>query len=312
MSQEKLFKILQWYENAIKQETDTEVCKLAQQEDASRIEQVEELLEESMPHHILDLYTKYDGEKGTGYGSFLGHSFVNLNKMKNSLEFSKTQVKPENPSVVNEAESNAILKKLIETVTNELPIIKKYGFIKQKWYKVEFTCSPSSRSGPYFYPSESTTSKERTIIKLTDSASKSLYSLAKELHAFELETYNWDTMDVIAYGNGKYEVKRTYFNFEEGLSSYPEGAIKQKYYHIKWLPLIADGGGNFIGIDLDPGENGIKGQVIVFGRDEQEMFVVSNSWDEFLDFNLGLIEKGGAEFLKESHLHDIYKGLIKG
>lgn len=50
MIQEKLFKILQWYENTIKQEPKNEVCKLI--------------------HQI-------DGEKGTGSGSLLGQSFVN-------------------------------------------------------------------------------------------------------------------------------------------------------------------------------------------------------------------------------------------
>jgi len=71
--------------------------------------------------------------------------------------------------------------------------------------------------------------------------------------------------------------------------------------------LISDLGGNYIGIDLDPDTNGIKGQVIIFGRDEEDMIVLANSWDEFLDWNLDLIEKEGEKLKSESHLHDIYK-----
>ncbi len=56
-------------------------------------------------------------------------------------------------------------------------------------------------------------------------------------------------------------------------SSIPPGWIKQSYANAGWVPLIADKCGNYIGVDLDPGEDaggpngGAWGQVIVFGRE---------------------------------------------
>lgn len=52
------------------------------------------------------------------------------------------------------------------------------------------------------------------------------------------------------------------------MSSIPVGWIKAQYACRGWLPLIADKCGNYVGVDLDPGEDGGSwGQVIVFGRE---------------------------------------------
>ncbi len=54
-------------------------------------------------------------------------------------------------------------------------------------------------------------------------------------------------------------------------SSIPPGWIRQAYSNPGWLPLIGDQCGNYVGVDLDPGNDvgsaGSWGQVIVFGRD---------------------------------------------
>lgn len=51
------------------------------------------------------------------------------------------------------------------------------------------------------------------------------------------------------------------------MSSVPPGFIQPAYSHRGWVPLISDKAGNYVGVDLDPGERGAWGQVIVFGRD---------------------------------------------
>jgi cell wall assembly regulator SMI1 len=56
--------------------------------------------------------------------------------------------------------------------------------------------------------------------------------------------------------------------------SHPPGAIQKKYSLPGWLPLLSDGEGNHIGVDLDPGPSGKVGQVINFGRDEEEKYVL--------------------------------------
>lgn len=61
---------------------------------------------------------------------------------------------------------------------------------------------------------------------------------------------------------------------DRGSRSHPPGAIQKKYSLPGWLPLLSDSEGNHIGVDLDPGPSGKVGQVINFGRDEQEKYVL--------------------------------------
>lgn len=72
-------------------------------------------------------------------------------------------------------------------------------------------------------------------------------------------------------------------NRAEFFSSEPEGHIQRRYADRKWIPFCTDDGGNFIGIDLDPDVNGIKGQVINFGRDEQNKAVLGTDINAFLE-----------------------------
>ena len=52
------------------------------------------------------------------------------------------------------------------------------------------------------------------------------------------------------------------------MSSIPSGWIRSQYACRGWLPLITDRCGNYVGVDLNPGEDGGSwGQVIVFGRE---------------------------------------------
>lgn len=53
----------------------------------------------------------------------------------------------------------------------------------------------------------------------------------------------------------------------ESMESIPPGWIRKEYSQRGWIPLIADKAGNYVGVDLNPGESGAVGQVIVFGRD---------------------------------------------
>lgn len=306
--EEKFEKIISWY--AQLNEEDTK--ELAKQENIQKTREIEELMNESFPKEMLSLYEKYDGDTGTGYGSFLGHSFIGLEEMKNSLEFAKSQVKPEQPEVPNPKASEAIIEKIIKTVVRELPLKKKLGFLKPKWYKVEFETGPGTMGGPYFYPTENTSDREREIIKLTRDARNQISKLTEQLHEMEVQEYNWDNLEITAFGDGQHEVKRESYDFDNKLSltSTPPGAIKTKYFHIKWIPVISDHGGNYIGIDLDPDDKGTKGQVIIFGRDEEDMFVLANSWGEFLENTLELMKTNSDELKSESHLHDVLRKLI--
>lgn len=65
--------------------------------------------------------------------------------------------------------------------------------------------------------------------------------------------------------------------------SAPHGAIQPNYTNPGWIPLTFDGCGNHIGIDLAPDRNGVVGQVIAFGYDENVKYVIANSWADFLN-----------------------------
>ncbi|MBD1909243.1 MULTISPECIES: SMI1/KNR4 family protein [unclassified Leptolyngbya] len=64
--------------------------------------------------------------------------------------------------------------------------------------------------------------------------------------------------------------------------SYPHDAIKPIYINLRWIPFSHDGSGNHLGIDLDPGVAGVRGQVINFGPDENNKFVIASSLTDFV------------------------------
>ena len=53
--------------------------------------------------------------------------------------------------------------------------------------------------------------------------------------------------------------------------------VHPHYLDTGWIPLAMDGGGNFYGVDMNPPEGGTKGQVILFGPDEDQRRVLGNS-----------------------------------
>lgn len=97
---------------------------------------------------------------------------------------------------------------------------------------------------------------------------------------------------------------------EDNFTSTPPGAIRLTYFNPKWVPIIQDFGGNYIGVDLDPDLTGKSGQVIVFGRDEDDMFVLANDWKEFLDLLIVQIRTRPSELLGDVHLHDFLKPVV--
>lgn len=101
--------------------------------------------------------------------------------------------------------------------------------------------------------------------------------------------------------------------------SVPAGAIKELYFNKKWIPLAHDSGGNYLGLDFDPGEKGTVGQVINYGRDEEVKYVVARSIKDFLAFILKTLEDGfytideeeswSYSKLEDTHFFDALKNL---
>ena len=79
--------------------------------------------------------------------------------------------------------------------------------------------------------------------------------------------------------------------------SVPPNYVRKAYSERGWIPLVADKAGNYVGIDLNPGEAGTAGQVIVFGRDFDTKVVLwrgdgATGWAKWLDSFAEELESG--------------------
>lgn len=82
------------------------------------------------------------------------------------------------------------------------------------------------------------------------------------------------------------------FQETAGHSSRPVGAVRAQYINSGWLPFLTDGGGNSVGVDLDPRPTGTLGQVITFGRDVRVKTVLADSLEDFLAEYVARLEAG--------------------
>lgn len=79
---------------------------------------------------------------------------------------------------------------------------------------------------------------------------------------------------------------------DRACSSHPPKAIQRKYSVPGWVPLVRDEEGNAIGVDLEPGPSGTVGQIINFGRDEEDKYVLFPSVAELLEWLASELEAG--------------------
>ena len=297
---QKFERIVEWFSD----NTSEDVAQLVLRDKGTDISKIEGFLESPIPKGVKDIFEKYDGDGGEGYGAFIGHSPIGIDEAISELESAQERIKPENPYIADPEQSESLINELNAIYRSLIPEDKK------PWYKILYNGCAISQGGPYFYQNETTSGREREILELSREQGSQVQGLLKELQKLEKDSYNWDEVKCALYGDGSHSVERKFFSFSDGLSSFPVNSIKTIDLHAGWLPVIKDFGGNFIGIDFDPDTNGTKGQVIVYGRDEMEMFVLANSWGEFLDLVIGIIESKPDSLLESTHLHDYFKEQI--
>jgi cell wall assembly regulator SMI1 len=104
-----------------------------------------------------------------------------------------------------------------------------------------------------------------------------VYHLA--VHSLQDGLHNWKTW-VEGYESGLEDSTAT----DPGARcfSFPSDFVRQVYFDRGWIPLTYDSGGNHIGVDLNPGPKGTRGQVLVVGRDDEFHTVLALSWGQFL------------------------------
>lgn len=68
--------------------------------------------------------------------------------------------------------------------------------------------------------------------------------------------------------------------------------LKALYMNSKWIPFAIIAESSYLGLDFDPEPEGTVGQVINFGRDEEQKTVLANSFGEFLEWYVSELERG--------------------
>ena len=97
----------------------------------------------------------------------------------------------------------------------------------------------------------------------------------EELLSIERILEEWNVWKGILDSNGFQENGVQY-------TSEPEKGIKNDWWNNKWIPITYDGGGNHICIDLDPTEDGKRGQIIRMWHDSPERELIANSFKEWI------------------------------
>jgi cell wall assembly regulator SMI1 len=296
---DKLNSIANWYSRKQKEPV-RRLNKTGRSPAIGKLEQLTGLL---LPDWYKKLYATYDGEIGTGLGSFIGDSFLSMDEVVKSAEYAASLIKPAERKVENPVLSGRAINEILAMVRLSIPE-------GTPWHKIEFDASVGSMGGPYLYKTSTTDKTNREYFELEWSVQKKIMDATKELHELEQKSYNWDKLSFTTYAD-TFDLERIDHDLTSQLSSYPKNAIRLKYFHLKWIPVFGDHGGNYIGIDLDPDTAGKLGQVIIFGRDEDQMIIVADSFEKFLDLTLDTIKKNEKVFLGYDHLHSVYRSTIK-
>ena len=299
--------------NTQKKFLNTEPGEFAKPIDVQQIRAIESLLGEALPDEFVTLYSFANGQVADSDGILFGERFMNAEEIAAQLKISLSFVKPENKRIVNKERSDNLLRVIADFFVEKSIKRNLLGF-KKNWHKIEFKCGLDSYEGPYLYTDINTTENKRELVEINYDALSTISGTIQELHELEKEHYNWDQLAFVVFSNNEYKVERTFYDFDNQINftSNPENAIRKKYFHYKWIPVFSDYGGNYIGIDLDPDINGKKGQIIIFGRDEEDMVVLADSLGEFFDFLLLEMKKPGNNLINSGvHLHDTLKALKK-
>jgi len=264
---------------------------------SEEVKNIEELLGQQFPNDLLEIFEIANGQTlNSRQMGFLGLEYMNSQKIIKQLEFSNSLIKSE-PQISEESEP--YIDKIVSFYLSKAPKHSLFG-LKKAWHKIEFKCGIGHYEGPYLYADSNTTNKERTTFRIDD------YTVIKNpiMELQQLENNSWDNLEFVVYAKGDIFIERKNFEYTRP-ESIPANFIKEIYFHNKWIPFISDVGGNYIGYDLDPAENGSTGQIIIYGRDELISTVIGNSLTHFLTkVSDDLSFNNGKYLINENHIFD--------
>lgn len=271
------------------------------------LDAIEGLVGEPLPAEVRALYAAADGQAEDTLGLFHAERFISSAEMLRQLEFSFSLVKPERPRVLDPAASDKIVRSIAECYIERCTKKNILG-IRERSYRITGKFGVNSLEGPYVYRKQADGTESREAVRMKNH--DELYRMAAALFELEKESWNWDSVAFEIRGKNDYTIRREFYDFdtELSISSTPEGAVRKKYFHYKWLPILSDYSGNYIGVDLDPDAAGTKGQVIIFGRDEQALHVVADSLSSFFDWVIVESQDARSAYAASKvHLHDLIR-----
>jgi cell wall assembly regulator SMI1 len=207
--------------------------------------------------------------------------------------YSATQQKNENVKFVKKFLIGAIseyipLAKMLDNDYSMSQFFAEYS----AWYKkllgssIERDLNPGASSAQL--------DRLEQMVGYIDSDVRELYSLhngCKRGNMYSMGLFGFEFMsidEIIKNLNGMGRLQNAQNDIEN-----KDGKIRANVFNYGWLPIMADSSGNFIGVDYYPTENGTVGQVINFGRDEQEQYVFAPSLKDFLKYLMGLTRNRG-------------------
>lgn len=75
-----------------------------------------------------------------------------------------------------------------------------------------------------------------------------------------------------------------------------DAGVRDVYTHPAWIPVFKDGDrSDYLGLDLAPTDSGATGQIINFGRDEENHFIAFPNLEGCIAYFLGEVELGHTE-----------------
>jgi cell wall assembly regulator SMI1 len=267
---------------------------------ANSIDEIEKLLGEKFPVDLLELYAYSDGQiHDTSIYAFLGLEFMDSLDIINHIKFCKSLIKG---AFKKSNKSDALIEEIVAFYIQKSPPKSFLGFTK-KWYKLNAKIGVDYFEGPYLYKTKSSTKYDKIPIKIDDYSP--IREVVSALH--KLENNSWDKICITIYHNGNYEVNRTNFEYDIPKSN-PSGKIKEINFHEKWIPFLHDSTGNYIAYDLDPDHLGNKGQIIIFGKDEYENYLIADSLTSFLKLIYDELSSGNIKnLINKIHLFENLK-----
>ena len=270
------------------------------------IAKLETLLGETLPEEVKQLYLFADGQRSDVEGIFFGDEFMTTQQVIAQLQFSKSLKKGENSGQSFPESSETVLQKIADIFLE-----KAEQFADGKsWHRLQFDYGVGSLTGPFLYENEKTPDHKRDILEIEFEDLEEADELLEKMHSDEKNVLNWDEIKFTVFPNGEFKAERTSYDFDNEIpfTSTPPNTVKKIYFHDKWLPIFTDGGGNFIGVDLDPDTEATNGQVIIFGRDEDDLYALAENLERFFE-TLKSKNKSLAKAVhqQQSHLHDILK-----